>query len=150
MSGPLHYGGFQGRIWTEQMSLPDHGVCLGHGRGEGRSACPLDRSSLTLSGIFSFSSLLGTTLSSSLSLFFFSLFLIGYATLHTGSLAPGDKPVPPAVEVWSLNQWTTRKVPILTPFYPIFFSRTINLLLPQRKHYITFIHGKPTSFAINR
>ena len=25
---------------------------------------------------------------------------------------PGIKPMPPAVEVWSLNHWTTREVPV--------------------------------------
>ena len=29
---------------------------------------------------------------------------------------PGMKPVPPAMEVWSLNHWTAREVPRLTYF----------------------------------
>ena len=28
---------------------------------------------------------------------------------------PGIEPVPPAVEVWSLNHWTTKEVPLKTP-----------------------------------
>ena len=34
---------------------------------------------------------------------------------------PGIKPVPPAVEAWSLNHWTTREVPIMKFFFLIIF-----------------------------
>ena len=30
---------------------------------------------------------------------------------------PGIKPVPPAVEAWSLNHWTAREVPGSQPFF---------------------------------
>ena len=32
-------------------------------------------------------------------------------------LQPGIKSVPPAVEAWSLNHWTTREVPLTIFFY---------------------------------
>ena len=48
---------------------------------------------------------------------FFSFLVFGHATWHVESawgilvLGPGIKPVPPAVEAWSLNHWTAREVP---------------------------------------
>ena len=54
-------------------------------------------------------------------LFFFLLF--DYTSRHMGYLVlqPGKEPGPPAVEIWSLNCWTTREVPrishlILSPY----------------------------------
>ena len=47
-------------------------------------------------------------------LFFFKYlesYLFGHTTWHTDLTQPGMQTVPPAVEVWSLNHWTTREVP---------------------------------------
>ena len=38
-------------------------------------------------------------------------FFFGYATWHAELLRPGIEPVPSAVEVRSVNHWTTREVP---------------------------------------
>ena len=35
---------------------------------------------------------------------------------------PGIKPMPPAVEAWSLNHWTAREVPVLHSLLPFLFS----------------------------
>ena len=44
--------------------------------------------------------------------FFFS----GHSMRHGDLPQPGIKPMPPAVEAWSLNHWTTREVPTLVNF----------------------------------
>ena len=38
---------------------------------------------------------------------------------------PGIKPVPPALEAWSLNPWTAREVPRNIFFYPFTFDLAI-------------------------
>ena len=40
-------------------------------------------------------------------------FFFGHTAQHVGILVPqpGIEPVPPAVEAWSLNHWTTREAP---------------------------------------
>lgn len=46
-----------------------------------------------------------------------------YTMQHAGSLVlqPGMEPEPPAVKVWSLNHWPTRKVPRLF-FFNLFLT----------------------------
>ena len=53
-------------------------------------------------------------------IYYFILFYVLIWPYHAafGILAPrpGMEPEPPAVEVWSLNHWTTREIPAFYPF----------------------------------
>ena len=42
--------------------------------------------------------------------FFFFFFFFSYKACWILAPLPGIKPMPPAVEVWSLNHWTAREV----------------------------------------
>ena len=44
---------------------------------------------------------------------FFWFFFFGHTTRHAELPPPGIEPVPAAVEMWSLNHWTTREFPLL-------------------------------------
>ena len=68
-------------------------------------------------------------------LFFSAFFFLFYHFLgglhHTACRIlvsqPGIEPVPPAVEVWSLNHWTAREVPCFSFFF-FFFLLAYGLL----------------------
>ena len=54
---------------------------------------------------------------------------------------PGIQPVPPAVEAWSLNHWTTREVPTLSNFYLIYLDFICT------ESWRTFASDLPPSFT---
>ena len=54
-----------------------------------------------------------------LSFFLFFFFFFWPRSMQDLSPPPGTEPVPPAVEAWSLNHWTTKEVP-----YPSFYTGT--------------------------
>ena len=49
----------------------------------------------------------------------FIVFLAAQHSMWDLCLLTRDRPMPPAVEVWSLNHWTTRKVLLLKEYWEI-------------------------------
>ena len=55
-------------------------------------------------------------------LLFFLFLAMPYTACEILVPQPGIKPMPPAVEAWSLNHWTTREVPVYLPLFLIFLN----------------------------
>ena len=62
-------------------------------------------------------------------------FFFGHTTWYVGS--SGIKPVLPAFEVWSLNHWTTREIPV--EFFFFFFGLSLFKYLIIRLHWILVV-----------
>ena len=65
-------------------------------------------------------------------------FFFGCTSKHEELPQPGIEPVPPAVEVQSLNHWTTREVPSMWSFGTGFFH-SVCLWYPSKLFFISVV-----------
>ena len=86
--------------------------------------------------------------------FFFPFPLLCCVACRILALQQGMKPMPPALEAWSLNHWATREVPRIPEFLTIlfwsllFWDLVLMLILTSRPHMTVLPPWAPVSSLV--